>query len=92
MNMQNNLIAKAATVITAVVLVLAIFITTIDALYTQSPSDLFTAEQDAQSPSDLFTPKQDAFDSDIFCDPCPNNSNFYHIGVLRGSYGELRWP
>ena len=76
MNIQSTLIAKATTVIGAVVLVLAIFITTINVFYGENPSDLFNV-------------KQDAFDSDPFCDPCPNNSNFYHIGVLRGSQSNI---
>ena len=72
MNTYDNFIVIAATVTAAVVLVLATFISTIDACYQQSPSDPFNVEEDA-------------FDSDLFCDPCPNNSTFYHIGVLRGN-------
>ena len=72
MNTYDNFIVIAATVTAAVVLVLATFISTIDAYYHQSPSDPFTLEEDA-------------FDSDLLCDPCPNNSSFYHIGVLRGN-------
>ena len=72
MYIQENLIAIAATVTAAVVLVSAIFISTIDVCYQQSPSDLFNVEENT-------------FDSDLSCDPCPNNSGFWHIGVLRGN-------
>ena len=72
MIIQDNLFVIAATVTAAVVLVSAIFISTVDVCYQQSPSDLFNAEENT-------------FDSDVSCDPCPNNSTFYRIGVLRGN-------
>ena len=71
MNMQDNLIAIVAAVTAAVVL-LAIFISTVDTYYQQSQLDSINVEQDA-------------FDLDPICNPCPNNSDFYHIGVLKGS-------
>lgn len=71
-NIQDNLIVIATAVTAAVVLILAISISTVDVCYQQSPPDLFNAEEDI-------------IDSDVYCDPCPNNSTFYHIGILRGN-------
>ena len=69
--MQDNVIAIVAAVTAAVVL-LAIFISTANTNYQQSKSDSINVEQDI-------------FDLDPICNPCPNNSDFYHIGILRGS-------
>ena len=77
MNVQDNFIVIAATVTAAVVLVSAIFISTVDVCHQQSLPDLFNAEEDK-------------FDFDVSCDPCPNNSTFYHIGVLKGNQSSSR--
>ena len=66
MRMQNNIF-----VIATVVLVLGIFISTIDASYEESSPDVIT--------SDLSS------DSDYSCDLCLNSSKLYHIAVLRGN-------
>ena len=57
-------------VIAAVVLTLATFASGIDVYHEQGPSNRF--EQD------------DTSDSESACGPCPDNSNFFHVFVLRG--------
>lgn len=57
-------------VIAAVVLTLATFASGIDVYHEQGPSNRF--EQD------------DTSDSESACGSCPDNSNFFHVFVLRG--------